>query len=338
MSRAEPRRLPPAAARGPIDPAIVRAASEWMARLWSDSAGAADIAACEQWRAAHPDHERAWSRLQVMDAKLDRVAGAAGRRVLLESGASASASRRKAMRALGLGALAVGAAYALQEAGGWRTMTADYRTGVGEIRGITLADGTRLVLNTGSAIDVRFDGQERRVELLGGEILVATAPDPGPVHRPFRVQSRQGMVQALGTRFTVRDDGRFSHVAVFEGAVDVYPGGTGGSPAVRVQSGQRTFFDVHRVEATRDARENDAAWSRGVLVAENMRVADFLAELGRYRPGLLRWDPAVADLRVTGVFSLRDTDRALDTLALGLPVVVHTRSRYWVTVGPRPGR
>ncbi|MGB3431284.1 FecR domain-containing protein [Achromobacter sp.] len=338
MPQADIRRQRPAAPRGPIDPAIVRRASEWMARLWSDRVDAADIAACEQWRAAHPDHERAWSRLRAMDSKLEQVAGAAGRHVLLESGALASASRRKAVRALGLGVLAAGAAYALQEAGGWRTLTADYRTGVGEIRGITLADGTHVVLNTGSAIDVRFDGQERRVELLGGEILVTTAPDPGPAHRPFRVQSRQGLVQALGTRFTVRDDGRFSHVAVFEGAVDVYPGGPAGSAAIRVQTGQRTSFDSHRAEAARDARESDAAWSRGVLVAENMRVADFLAELGRYRPGILRWDPTVADLRVTGVFSLRDTDRALDALALGLPVTVRTRSRYWVTVSPKTGR
>ncbi len=333
MPRAETRSAP-----GPIDPAIVRSASEWMARLWSDSASPADLAACEQWRAAHPDHERAWNRLQVMDAKLQSVSGAAGRQVLLESGAPASASRRTAMRVLGLGVVAAGAAYALQEMDGWRAWTADYRTGVGEIRAMTLADGTRLVLNTGSAIDVRFDGQERRIDLLGGEILVTTAPDPAPVHRPLRVYSRQGAVQALGTRFTVRDDGRFAHVAVFEGAVDVYPGGLGGTAAVRVQSGQRTRFDAAHAEATRDARESEAAWSQGVLVAENMRVADFLAELGRYRPGFLRWDPAVADLRVTGVFSLRDTDRALDTLALGLPVEVRSRSRYWVTVGPRAGR
>jgi ferric-dicitrate binding protein FerR (iron transport regulator) len=59
---------------------------------------------------------------------------------------------------------------------------------------------------------------------------------------------------------------------------------------------------------------------QGVLVAGNMRVGEFVAELARYRPGLLRCDPAVADLRVTGVFSLRDTDRALTNLTLSLPL------------------
>ena len=80
------------------------------------------------------------------------------------------------------------------------------------------------------------------------------------------------------------------------------------------------------------ARESAAAWSRGVLVAENMRVADFLEELGRYRAGFLRCDPAVADWRVTGVFSVLDTDRALRNLMLGLPLAVNYRTPYWVTV------
>ncbi len=57
----------------PIDPAIVQRASEWMARLWSGEASDDDKAACEQWRTLHPDHERAWNRLQVMEDKLHGI-------------------------------------------------------------------------------------------------------------------------------------------------------------------------------------------------------------------------------------------------------------------------
>jgi len=63
-----------------------------------------------------------------------------------------------------------------------------------------------------------------------------------------------------------------------------------------------------------------------------MRLEDFTAELARYRSGVVRCDPAVADLRVSGVFSLRDTDRALENLTRGLPVDVVYRTRYWVTL------
>ena len=102
-----------------------------------------------------------------------------------------------------------------------------------------------------------------------------------------------------------------------------------------MRDGERTRFDQRHAEAPAPAREADAAWARGVLLAEDMRLADFTARLARYRSGFLRCDPAVAELRVTGVFPLRDTDRALHNLTLGVPVDIRYHTRYWVTVGPR---
>ncbi|WP_240317320.1 FecR domain-containing protein [Achromobacter dolens] len=326
-----------AAGQGPaIDPAVVRRASAWMARLWSGEASAADRAACDAWLAAHPDHLRAWRRLQVMDAKLAGVSEPASRTVLLDARPQAYAARRKALRTLGIAAAATaGATLLWRESGRWGMLAADHRSAVGEIRDITLADGSRVVLDSGSAIDVRFDRHERRILLLAGEILVSTAVDAQG--RPLRVQSRQGMVQALGTRFTLRDAGPQAHLAVYQGAVDVYPGAAA-QAVLRVHEGERTRFDPQRAEPPAAAREADAAWTRGVLLAEDMRLADFTARLARYRSGFLRCDPAVAELRVTGVFPLRDTDRALHNLTLGVPVDIHTLSRYWVTVGPRAAR
>lgn len=70
------------------------------------------------------------------------------------------------------------------------------------------------------------------------------------------------------------------------------------------------------------------------LYADNQRLGDFLQELGRYRPGVLRCDPAVADLRISGGFQVDDTDAALLAVARSLPVRVVTRTRYWVSVVP----
>ncbi|NUA27815.1 DUF4880 domain-containing protein [Cupriavidus basilensis] len=302
-----------------------------MARLWSGDATDADKAACAQWRAAHPDHERAWNRLQVMEGKLDSVPREIARQALLKP-AVAGSRRRRVLQVLGL-VVAGRLAYSVRESDTWHAAVSDHSTRIGEIRAIDLPDGTRVVLNTDTAIDVRYDGPERRVILHAGEILVATARDTARVHRPFRVQSRQGWVQALGTRFTVRQDADVSRVAVFEGAVDVHPARA--TEAVRVSAGQRTVFAADQAEPPVAGQESDAAWASGTLVADNMHVADFLAELGRYRPGLLYCDPSIASLRVTGVFSLPDTDRALLNLTLGLPVEAIYRTRYWVTVQAR---
>src|SRR5690606_33586604 len=111
---------------------------------------------------------------------------------------------------------------------GWRAVkekgwAADYRTALGERRDIRLADGTRVTLNTRTAIDVRFDSRQRTIILREGEILVQTAPDTAYPRRPFKVQSIEGGMEALGTRFSVREDGGRTHLAVLEGAVRITP-------------------------------------------------------------------------------------------------------------------
>src|SRR5690606_36011675 len=113
--------------------------------------------------------------------------------------------------------------------------------------------------------------------------------------RPFMVRSPHGTVRALGTRFTVRLDDDVSRVAVYQGAVRIQPGAAP-EAALRLDAGQRSAFSSHRVQPTTLASESEAAWSRGMLVAEDMRIEDFLRELGRYRPGFVRCTPEVADL------------------------------------------
>ncbi len=72
-----------------------------------------------------------------------------------------------------------------------------------------------------------------------------------------------------------------------------------------------------------------------MISARNMRLDDFLSELGRYRHGVLRCSEAVAGLRVSGTYQVGDTDQVLALVAQALPVSVTYRSRYWVTVTPR---
>ena len=314
-----------------IAPAIVEQAAQWMARLWSDDASDADRAACVRWCAAHPHHAIAWQRLQAFEGKLHSVPRDAARHALREPAPAAYLNRRRAMKLLAVLLPVGGIAYLLRGTDAWQVATAGHATGTGEIREITLPDGTRVMLASASAIDVRFDASERLLILRSGEILVTTAHDPDPARRPFRVQGRHGTVQALGTRFTLRQDERTSRVAVFEGAVEVRLAHAPDRP-VRIDTGQGAVYSADIVQSGAPASASAAAWSKGVLVADNMRLDELIGELARYRPGLLRCDPAVASLSVNGVFSLRDTDRALHNLALALPVQIVARTRYWVTV------
>jgi ferric-dicitrate binding protein FerR (iron transport regulator) len=74
------------------------------------------------------------------------------------------------------------------------------------------------------------------------------------------------------------------------------------------------------------------AWADGLIVTRDMRLADFLSEVGRYRHGYLGCSANIADLRLSGVFRLEDTDKLLAILPQTLPVQLRYRTRWWVSL------
>ena len=333
MSAAQPPVQPDGA---PIAPIVLQRAAEWMARLWSDDVSAADTAACAAWRAAHPEHERAWARLQRFAQQFEALPREVARGALAPAPVLAMriAGRRRALQLLGLIAAGGGTALLALETSLWQRATSDYRTAVGETRAIVLSDSTKLVLDTASAIDVRYSNSERRIVLRAGAILVTNTHESAARYRPLLVETTQGTATALGTRFSVRSNDGISRVAVFEGAVALQPAHAE-ARTLHLQAGQGAGYTRHAVLEVASVNDSAAAWAHGSLVAERMRLDELLAELGRYRHGVLRCDEAIAGMRVTGVFSLRDTERSLANLALSLQVQLRYRTRYWVSVGPR---
>ncbi|MEK7490454.1 MAG: histidine kinase, partial [Pseudomonadota bacterium] len=137
----------------------------------------------------------------------------------------------------------------------------------------------------------------------------------------------------MGTRFAVRVSGDAGWIGVTEGAVAVQPlaDPTGGRI---IAAGKQARFTPASVGTPTPLPDSDTVWTDGMIVATDMRLADFLAEVDRYRPGRLRCAPDVADLRVSGTFPIADTDRILDALRIALPVRIHFLTRYWTTVFP----
>jgi transmembrane sensor len=316
-----------------LDADVVDRASQWLVKMWSGAATPEDREACAKWRAAHADHEIAWQRLCTLDQRLTDVPREVAQKTL--GAERVSLKRRKAIRLLGA-LFATGAAgYAVHRTPAWQRYSADHRTAIGERLRLDLPDSSRVVLGSASAIDLQFDDRARRVALRAGEVLVTTAPDPAALTRPFIVTTPQGSVRAIGTRFTVRQmRNDVTQVAVLDGAVMLQPERLS-APAARISAGQKVVFSATEVHAPEAADTTIAAWADGSLVVERMRLGDFVEELARYRPGLLRCDPEIAEYRLTGVYPLEDTDRVLASVEQTLPVKVMRRSRYWVTITAR---
>ncbi|WP_167145079.1 FecR domain-containing protein [Pseudomonas sp. OTU750018] len=312
-----------------LDRHIAHQAAQWFVKLHDDPKNAVNNEACAQWRASNPDHERAWQLAQRFSCHVQSIPQNVGMHTLDRP---QGIDRRSTIKALAILVSAGPAAVLAYRATPWQTWLAEQRTATGEQRQMVLPDGTHVHLNTSSAMDVRFDDEAHRVRLFEGEILVSTAQRSDSA-RDLVIETRDGSIRPVGTRFLVRQREDCTDVAVFEGRVAIQPSHL--QLPQWVEAGQQRRFTQRAINPAQANDRNADGWSQGVLRVENMPLARFSEELSRYRPGILRCDPAVASVQISGVFQLRDTDQALAALTKTLPVDVLYRTRYWVTIAPR---
>ncbi|MBO1114210.1 FecR domain-containing protein [Bordetella petrii] len=318
--------------------AVMEHAAQWYALLISGEASAADQARWQAWLASHPHHRQAWQYVESVSQRVLAPLQSTPdpRQMAAKVGAVHARARSRRRVLAGIGALA-GAGFL-----GWAARpgspaaaaiaawTADYRTGTGDIRRFTLADGSQVWLNTASALNADMRAGLRRLTLAAGEILVSTAQGDA---RPFVIDTPQGRMRALGTRFTVRREPARTFLAVYEGAVEIRTADTGAAGVV--PAGRQTWFDAGRIAAGAPADAAREAWTRGELIAWDLSLADVIGELGRYHAAHISLAPDVAQRRVFGTFPLRDVDGALAMLAEAASLQVRRPWPWWISVSAR---
>lgn len=308
--------IPTAATAADIDQQSAREAVTWLTQLMSEDVSQQDKADWQQWLETSAENQRAWQHIATFSSRFSLLDGAAAQRslsILPDRG------RRRLLRSLvGVGVL--GASGLGAGALTWRPWLADYRTAVGEQRHLTLDDGTRLLLNTQTAVNVR----PPQLDLLSGEMMVTT-PNGGS---SLVLQLPQGGLVAQG-RFSVRLWDSFSDIAVYSGNVSVHSLVSSQAVLIKAGYGGRLgaagYGGEQRVSA-------EPGWQQGMILADKMRLDDFLAEVGRYRPGIVRCSPQVAGLRLSGAFPLNNTDGILASLPGTLPVQVSSVSKYFINI------
>jgi transmembrane sensor len=305
--------------------AIREQAAEWIVRL----GGALDEnerqsveAACRDWCAASERHARIFEQMQRM------WQAAAEPAELAESSQPAQARAKTRRRKTAAAFLAVFALAWLLPLQHW---LADVRVAPGELRRVELDDGSRLTLDSGASIDIRYDAKTREIKLHAGRLLAEVAKDAQG--RAFRVVSRDGSAEALGTRYVVDQRQGDTAVSVLESAVAVASRANPQAPVV-LAAGQTARYTRAAVEALRELPDGAAseAWAYGHLIFNQTPLPEVVAELARHRRGLLilRDAEALADLRFTGMLPLNDSDAALRILARSLPVEIGRATPYLV--------
>ena len=310
----------------------------WLVELQACPSSAALHQQWLAWRAADPQHEQAWQHVQSMSLRLAKLPSPLVHAALKHAGGKKTPSRRHAIKSF-MVLLCVGSsAWMLRNEVAWHPLLADIQTATGERRTLHLSDGSVLELNTDTAIDVRLGETERLIRLVRGEIFLQTGDDAAYAvqhskKRPLQVETQHGQLTALGTRFSVQYLKGATHtsVQVLDGRVRITPAAIApNSNAPILESGQTAQFNVHHTLPVQVADERTLAWRHGMLIVQDMPLAMFIAELGRYHhSGRLVCDASATSVMVTGTFPTRDTAQVLHLLQATLPVRVETRQHLW---------
>jgi transmembrane sensor len=192
-----------------------------------------------------------------------------------------------------------------------------YTTVIGELRTVTLADGSRIELNARSKIKVKFDDSRRYVELLEGQALFSVAKDAA---RPFIVRSDGTDVKAVGTQFDVNRKASGTVVTVMEGRVAVsqpareraISAGAGAAMSrVLLSPGEQVTVTEHTIVAPQKANLAAAtAWTEGLLMFDSAALSEVVQEFNRHNmKPLVIADERLLDLRISGIFPATGAER-----------------------------
>jgi transmembrane sensor len=299
-------------------------AAAWAARVDRGPLSDEDQAALEAWAAQDPRRAGAYAKALAVNVHLDRAAGLGADFIPAAHPAGRATDRRRLLATGGI----LAAASVVGAAGyGVLGLKGRVTTAKGDIRRAPLADGSAVTLNTDTVIRAAFDGRTRRVDLLRGEALFDVAKDPA---RPFVVVAGDVRVRAVGTSFTVRThaDGQVG-VIVREGVVEVWRGADGkpvrlaAEHAVQVaQAGALTPTVVGA-----GAVDRAMAWRQGQIDLDGLTLGQAADEFARYSDRrIIIDDPAVATLKMTGLFSASDPDGFAKAAALSLGLRAASRA------------
>lgn len=211
-----------------------------------------------------------------------------------------------------------------------------FATAIGERRAVLLSDGSNLLLDSGTHVDIRWRLLSREVDLRAGQALFDVS---SAVYRPFVVSAGQAKVEVLGTLFNVRRlDNDAVRVTLARGRVDVAAAAT--QAPVTLRPGQQVDSIDGRLTPVAKADVSRAmAWKDDRIVFEQTPLDEAVSLLRHYRKAPIELsDPSLGALKVTGVFEAHNVDLLLDLLPSILPVAVLQQEDGSVRIQRKPTR
>jgi transmembrane sensor len=295
------------------DPKIVRAeAAAWLARLRSEERTAEDERGFRAWLSESETHRVAF---EVTNSVFE-MAGAAPRRVA-NIQAPLVTRRRVLSTGVGLAAASVTGVVIYLRAG------TTFATEIGEQRDVSLDDGTRVRLDTDSEIRVSMNEELRRVQLRRGRVHFDVAEDS---KRLFEVIARDRLVTTAHAEFDVSLEGVLVSVLPQAGRVQIDNEklAAGRATPRTILPGQLVVFAEDKlVREEQPDMKRAVAWRNGRLELFEESLAEAVAQMNRYtRRPIVILDPEIAQMRISGNYSVGDAQAFATSISVLLPVEV----------------
>ncbi len=296
-------------------------ATTWFARLHADDVTAVEQAQFKSWYGESPQHAKAYDKMLLLWDRLE----APGKRVHAQLKEQHPARARQPLpgeqpyirRFIAASALALVVLLSYQLPVHYQNWQSDYFTAPGKQLTVVLDDGSRLTLNTDTALAVNLSDNQRNIELLRGEAYFQVSPDK---NRPFIVSNGTAKARAVGTAFSVKKADEDMQVIVSEGTVEV-SSGKADAPAL-VHINQQVDYQQGHVGPVMSSNILESlAWQRGQLIFKQQPLSKVIQEVNRYRSGqIMILNPKLKERIVSGVFDTADPDAVVDGIKTTLKV------------------
>lgn len=285
----------------------------------------------DAWLKASVLNQQAWAEVSALKGRMDSLPALLSKQALTAAQERRRTSRRRVLGTLALlgGSAAIGLPL-LNQLNGWEVsnLAATHVTRKGEQQKVILADGTQLLLNTNTAIRTVESSQQLRIELIRGELLVDASKRRSA--GGLQASSVHGDLYTKSAYFVLRELRTYTRLSVKNGLVEARPRWS--ATPRSCAAGEVVCFDTAGFVDPLASTIQDDAFAQGLVSGQHMQLTHLLAELARYKTGLLDWDESLAGLTVTGSFHVNDVNSTLEFLAQMLPLSITYLTPYWVRV------
>ncbi len=284
--------------------ALEEQAATWLSSRnffdWSDD----DQKELDAWLEASPSNRVTYWRLNAALSRTERLKALRQPMRKLASGSKQTRPKlARSIAAVALIAMAATGSFLYLSKGKDETIS----TAIGGHKVVTLADGSRIELNTSSTVRIHIDRNHRAVTLVEGEAFFDVWHD---ADHPFTVDVAGQRITDLGTKFVVRDLNDRVEVALLEGRAHLAPvSNSSNAREADLLPGDiatATGRSLSIVKVPSETIATKLSWRSDVLVFHNTALGEVARQFNRYNQGKLVVEGSAANLQVDGTFPTSD--------------------------------